>query len=200
MPSFSGVELRAHLLKMGDNVLMIFVTAFPKNLNPEAAKTIASSLGVASREVIEMDCRLRGDASLNRPINDEGQAVEWQAMLVDPAPDAEAILVEHEENFLQKKVLYEAINVLTGRERQVFEARRLAPKPPTLDQLAHEFSISVERVRQIELQAFAKVKRAARDRIGAVRSGKQLAKWYLPHRRVAGATRRLEPSSLGPSL
>jgi RNA polymerase sigma-32 factor len=172
----------------------------PVQLNSEAAETIASSIGVASREVIEMDCRLRGDASLNRPINDEGQAVEWEAMLVDPAPDAEAILVEHEEGFLQKKALYEAINVLTGRERQVFEARRLTPKPLTLDELANEFSISAERVRQIEVQAFEKVKRAAQHRIGAIRVGKQLVNSYPPQRRAAGATHRLEPSSLGPSL
>jgi RNA polymerase sigma-32 factor len=156
----------------------------PVQLNSEAAKTIASSMGVASREVIEMDCRLRGDVSLNKPINDEGQAdggqaVEWEATLVDPAPGAEAILAEREEDLLQKKALYEAINVLTRRECQVFEARRLARKPLTLDQLAQEFSISAERVRQIEAQAFAKVKQAARNRIGAVRSGKQLAKSYL---------------------
>jgi RNA polymerase sigma-32 factor len=143
----------------------------PLQLNPEAAKTIAFNLGVASGEVIEMDCRLRGDTSLNRPINDEGQAVEWQATLVDPASDAEAILVQHEESLLQKQALYEAINVLTGRERQVFEARRLAPKPLTLDQLAHEFSISAERVRQIEARAFAKIKRAALNRIDAARCG-----------------------------
>jgi RNA polymerase sigma-32 factor len=143
----------------------------PLQLNPEAAKTIAFNLGVASGEVIEMDCRLRGDTSLNRPINDEGQAVEWQATLVDPASDAEAILVQHEEGLLQKQALYEAINVLAGRERQVFEARRLAPKPLTLDQLAHEFSISAERVRQIEARAFAKIKRAALNRIDAARCG-----------------------------
>jgi RNA polymerase sigma-32 factor len=143
----------------------------PLQLNPEAAKTIAFNLGVASGEVIEMDCRLRGDTSLNRPINDEGQAVEWQATLVDPASDAEAILVQHEEGLLQKQALHEAINVLTGRERQVFEARRLAPKPVTLDQLAHEFSISAERVRQIEARAFAKIKRAALNRIDAARCG-----------------------------
>ena len=172
----------------------------PMQLNPEAAKTIASTLGVTFREVIEMDCRLRGDASLNRPINDEGQAVEREAMLVDPAPDAEAILVEHEEGLLQKKALYDAINVLTRRERQIFEARRLAPKPLTLDELAHELSISAERVRQIEVQAFEKVKRAAHHRIGAIKFGPQLANSYLRQRRAAGASHRLEPSSLGPSL
>lgn len=80
------------------------------------------------------------------------------------------------------------------------EARRLAPKPITLDQLAHEFSISAERVRQIEAQTFQKVKRVARNRIGALRFGKQLAKPYLPQPSVAGATHRLERFSLGPSL
>jgi RNA polymerase sigma-32 factor len=164
----------------------------PLQLNPEAAKTIAFNLGVASGEVIEMDCRLRGDTSLNRPINDEGQAVEWQATLVDPASDAEAILVQHEEGLLQKQALYEAINVLTGRERQVFEARRLAPKPLTLDQLAHEFSISAERVRQIEARAFAKIKRAALNRIGAARCGNQLAKSCLPQPTVGRDTHGLE--------
>jgi RNA polymerase sigma-32 factor len=121
-------------------------------------------------------------------------------MLVDPAPDAEAILVGHEESVLQKKALYEAINVLTGRERQVFEARRLALKPPTLDELAHEFSISAERVRQIEVEAFAKVKRAAHDRIGAVSFGRQLAKSYLPRPSAAAATPLPRTSYGAPSL
>jgi RNA polymerase sigma-32 factor len=172
----------------------------PMQLRPEAAKAVASSLGVSFREVIEMDCRLRGDASLNKPINDEGQSVEWEAMLVDPAPDAEAILVGHEESVLQKKALYEAINVLTRRERQVFEARRLTPKPPTLDELAHEFSISAERVRQIEVEAFAKVKRAAHDRIGAVSFGRQMANSYLPRPSVAAATPLPRTSYGAPSL
>ena len=139
----------------------------PMQLNAQAVEAIASNLGVASREVIEMDCRLRGDASLNRPINDEGQTVEWEAMLVDPAPNAEAILAEQEEGVRQKGALRAALNVLTERQRKVFVARRLAQKPPTLGQLAHKMSISAERVRQIEAQAFAKVKQAVRDHLGA---------------------------------
>ena len=139
----------------------------PMQLNAQAVEAIASNLGVASREVIEMDCRLRGDASLNRAINDEGQTVEWEAMLVDPAPNAETILVEQEEGFRKKVALFAALNMLTERQRQVFLARRLAQKPPTLDQLARKMSISAERVRQIEAQAFAKVKQAVRDHLGA---------------------------------
>src|SRR6202007_2479747 len=92
----------------------------PVQLNAQAAKAVASNLGVAAREVIEMDCRLRGDASLNRPINDEGQTVEWEAMLVDPAPNAEAILAEQEEGVRQKGALRAALNVLTERQRKVF--------------------------------------------------------------------------------
>jgi RNA polymerase sigma-32 factor len=139
----------------------------PVQLNAQAAKAVASNLGVAAREVIEMDCRLRGDASLNRPINDEGQTVEWEAMLVDPAPNAEAILAEQEEGVRQKGALRAALNVLTERQRKVFVARRLAQKPPTLGQLAHKMSISAERVRQIEAQAFARVKQAVRNYLGA---------------------------------
>jgi RNA polymerase sigma-32 factor len=139
----------------------------PMQLNAQAVEAIASNLGVASREVIEMDCRLRGDASLNRAINDEGQTVEWEAMLVDPAPNAEAILAEQEEGVRQKGALRAALNVLTERQRKVFVARRLAQKPPTLGQLAHKMSISAERVRQIEAQAFARVKQAVRNYLGA---------------------------------
>ena len=146
----------------------------PMQLNAQAAEAVASNLGVAAREVIEMDCRLRGDASLNRPINDEGQTVEWEAILVDPAPNAEAILAEQEEGVRQKGALFAALNVLTERQRQVFVARRLAPKPPTLGQLAHKMSISAERVRQIEAQAFAKVKQAVRNQLGASKLGNRV--------------------------
>ena len=146
----------------------------PMQLNAQAVEAIASNLGVASREVIEMDCRLRGDASLNRAINDEGQTVEWEAMLVDPAPNAETILVEQEEGFRKKVALFAALNMLTERQRQVFVARRLAQKPPTLDQLAHKMSISSERVRQIEAQAFAKVKQTVRNHLGASELGNRV--------------------------
>ena len=109
------------------------VAATPLQLHAQAAEAIALNLGVEPHEVIEMDCRLRGDASLNRPINDEGQAVEWEDMLVDPAPDAESVLAKHEEGVQQMEAIYAALTVLTERERRVFVARRLARKPPTLD-------------------------------------------------------------------
>lgn len=132
------------------------------SLTPEKAEAIAQLLEVTPREVIEMDCRLNGDLSLNRPVNGEDETTDWQSMLVDQSPTAEMILAEHDEAARKSGALHAALDALTTRERRVFEARRLSEKPPTLDELAREFSISSERVRQIETSAFVKVKRAAR--------------------------------------
>jgi RNA polymerase sigma-32 factor len=112
-----------------------------------------------------MDGRLAGDLSLNTPISDDGGTVEWSDTLVDEAPDAEAIVAEHDESTQRESALHAALDVLTERERRVFEARRLTEDPPTLEQLGHEMSISSERVRQIETQAFTKVKRAALQKL-----------------------------------
>jgi RNA polymerase sigma-32 factor len=110
-----------------------------------------------------MDCRLGGDISLNNPTtNDEGGTVEWEGLLVDPSPNAEITVTERDQEVRQTQALRTGLDALTGRERRVFEARRLSEMPPTLEQLAVELSVSPVRVRQIELSALAKVKRAAR--------------------------------------
>jgi RNA polymerase sigma-32 factor len=134
-------------------------------VTPELAEQIAQTLAVTPREVIDMDCRLSGDLSLNSPVNQEEGIGEWQDMLQDEAPNAELLLADSEEGTQQAGAMHAAINMLTGRERRVFVARRLTDDPPTLDQLARELSISSERVRQIEICAFRKVKRAARHAI-----------------------------------
>lgn len=130
-------------------------------LTPDVAEAIAVKLEVSAREVIEMDCRLRGDLSLNARVGGDEQGAEWEAMLVDEASDAETVLADQDQTERRTGALRSALKVLTGRERRVLEARRLAEHPPTLDQLARELSISSERVRQIEIRAFAKVRRAA---------------------------------------
>ncbi|SEE13985.1 RNA polymerase sigma factor RpoH [Bradyrhizobium erythrophlei] len=129
-------------------------------LTPEAAQTIADKLDVTARDVVEMDKRLNGDLSLNVRFGDEDGATEWEAMLVDETPDSEAIVAEYDEAAQRSKALHAALDVLTERERRVFEARRLAEQPLTLEELGIELSISSERVRQIETSAFTKVKRA----------------------------------------
>jgi len=130
-------------------------------LTPEIAAAVAQNLEVTPRDVIEMDCRLAGDLSLNTPVSNDGGTIEWGDTLVDKAPDSEAIVAEYDESTRQESALNAALHLLTERERRVFEARRLTEDPPTLEQLGHELSISSERVRQIETRAFAKVKRAA---------------------------------------
>jgi len=130
-------------------------------LTPDVAETIAERLDVTAREVIEMDSRLNGDMSLNARVGDDEQGTEWEALLVDQAIDAETVLADHEQTERRTNALRVALGMLTARERHILEARRLAECPVTLDQLGFELSISSERVRQIEIRAFAKVKRAA---------------------------------------
>ena len=129
-------------------------------LTPDVAELIAGKLEVTAREVIEMDARLNGDMSLNARVGSDDGGTELEALLVDGATDAETMLADHDQAERRAKALRVALGGLAARERRVFEARRLTEYPVTLDQLARELSISSERVRQIEMRAFGKVKRA----------------------------------------
>jgi RNA polymerase sigma-32 factor len=90
-------------------------------------------------------------------------------MLVDDSPGGDEILAEHEETAQQTHALYTALEALDARERRVFEARRLRDTPLTLPDLAREFAVSAERIRQIEARAFGKVSRAARSHLHEAR-------------------------------
>jgi len=130
------------------------------DLRPDQVQTIAKRLGVTEKDVVDMNRRLGGDASLNAPIRDDGDAGEWQDWLADHTPSQERVLEESEEFDNRRKALGDALTVLNDRERRIFEARRLAEDPITLEQLAEEFGVSRERVRQIEVRAFEKVQKA----------------------------------------
>ena len=140
------------------------------DLRPDQVKLIAKRLGVTEQDVIDMNRRLGGDVSLNAPIREDGDSGEWQDWLVDEVSDQEDRLVADQESDNRKKALGEALTVLNDRERRIFEARRLADDPITLEDLAAEFGVSRERVRQIEVRAFEKVQRAVKNRIGAIES------------------------------
>jgi RNA polymerase sigma-32 factor len=138
------------------------ISAFESgDLHPDQVSLIAKSLNVADQDVIDMNRRLGGDASLNAPIHDGDDAGERQDYLVDQSPSPEAIIADQDENECRHKALSGAINVLNGRERRIFEARHLADEPLTLEDLALEFKVSRERIRQIETRAFEKVRKAA---------------------------------------
>ena len=130
------------------------------DLTPEHVKTIATKLGVAEEEVVNMNRRLSGDSSLNAPIKADSEIGEWQDWLVDDTPDQEERLAEQEELDHRRAFLASALATLNERERRIFEARRLSDPPATLEELSAEFSVSRERVRQLEVRAFEKVQEA----------------------------------------
>jgi len=132
------------------------------DMRPDQVELIAARLGVSEQDVICMNRRLGGDASLNTPACGDGDSGEWQDWLVDECPDQETTFIVSEEFDSRRKALSNAITMLGERERRVFEARQLAEEPSTLKELAEEFSISSERVRQIEKGAFEKVQKAVR--------------------------------------
>ena len=138
------------------------------DMRPDQVALIAKRLGVTEQDVVDMNRRLSGDASLNAPIREEGDSGEWMDWLVDEAPDQERILAASEESDNRHKALISALDVLNERERRIFEARRLADDPVTLEDLAAEFGVSRERVRQIEVRAFEKVQKAVKTRIAAI--------------------------------
>src|SRR4051794_18847130 len=145
------------------------------DLRPDQVKLIAKRLGVTEQDVVDMNRRLGGDVSLNAPIRDDGDSGEWQDWLVDEVSDQETRLVEDEESDNRRRALGEALSVLNERERRIFEARRLVDEPITLENLAAEFGVSRERVRQIEVRAFEKVQKAVKSRVAAMEMPAALA-------------------------
>jgi RNA polymerase sigma-32 factor len=147
------------------------------DLRDDQATSIAKRLGVAKQDVIDMNRRLGGDASLNAPLREDGEG-EWQDWLVDETADQEVTLVNREEADVRMGALQRALRVLNPRERRIFEARRLADEPVTLEELSTEFGVSRERVRQIEVRAFEKVQAAVKA---------DVAKAQIPARKMAAA-------------
>lgn len=144
------------------------------DLRPDQVSEIATKLQVSEEEVVSMNRRLSGDASLNAPIKaSEGDSGQWQDWLVDDRDSQEETLIEQDELETRRAMLARAMAVLNDRERRIFEARRLAEDPVTLEELSTEFDISRERVRQIEVRAFEKVQEAvvklAAEQANAVR-------------------------------
>ena len=138
------------------------------DLRPDQVQIIAKRLGVTEQDVVDMNRRLGGDASLNAPIREDGDSGEWQDWLADDSESQETVMAAHEELDNRRKALSSALDVLNERERRIFEARRLAEDPVTLEELAEEFGVSRERVRQIEVRAFEKVQKAVKNKVSAM--------------------------------
>jgi RNA polymerase sigma-32 factor len=143
------------------------------DMRPDQVKLIAKRLGVTERAVIDMNRRLGGDASLNETIREDRDSAEWQDWLVDESLDQETTLAGSEEFDNRRNALSDALGVLNERDRRIFEGRRLAEDPITLAELADEFGVSRERVRQIEARAFEKVQKAVKNRVAAIETSVQ---------------------------
>ena len=149
------------------------------DLRPEHVGMIAKRLGVQENDVVEMNRRLGGDASLNTEVHAD-EAGEVQDWLVDPAPSPEAMYADQEEAKQRRRALAGALELLNTRERCIFEARFLSEPAVRLEELATRYGISRERVRQIEIRAFEKVRaavsRSTRDPPSGRATKKDLAK------------------------
>jgi RNA polymerase sigma-32 factor len=132
------------------------------DLKPEQVKKIAHRLGVPEEDVVSMNRRLSGDASLNATVRADSEG-EWQDWLADESDSQETTLAQSEETEMRRELLGDAMKKLDARERRVFEARRLQDEPLTLEDLSQEFSVSRERIRQIEVRAFDKVQKAVKN-------------------------------------
>jgi RNA polymerase sigma-32 factor len=150
------------------------------DMRPDQVKVIGKRLGVTEQDVFDMNRRLGGDASLNAAIREDGDPGEWQDWLVDESPDQETTLAASEEFDNRRKTLSDALTVLNKRERRIFETRRLAEEQIALVELAEEFGVSRERVRQIEVSAFEKVQNAVNQRVAAMGTPAPLQVRKLP--------------------
>jgi RNA polymerase sigma-32 factor len=130
------------------------------DMRPDQVALIAERLDVTEQDVIDMNRRLGGDVSLSMPVGDDGDSLSWQDRLADDAPGQEETLVEREGLADGRAALAEALTSLTERERRIFVSRRLAERPRKLEEIAGELGVSRERVRQIEMVAFEKVRRS----------------------------------------
>jgi RNA polymerase sigma-32 factor len=135
------------------------------DLSPENVEKIATKLQVSEDDVVSMNRRLSGgDQSLNAPLRIDGDG-EWQDWLEDESDNQEIVLGEEEELDHRRRMLSDAMQCLNQRERHILTERRLKDDPATLEDLSHEYGISRERVRQIEVRAFEKLQKAMRNAV-----------------------------------
>lgn len=126
------------------------------SLDTEMVQKISKQLGVNERDIVDMEQRLHGDASLNEMTFDDSEE-ERQALLTDGSDTAEEALAKKQEDSIRRKKLSVAMSQLNEREQTIVKERFLTDEPMTLEDLGKKFGISRERVRQIESKAYGKI-------------------------------------------
>jgi RNA polymerase sigma-32 factor len=132
------------------------------DLKPADVAKIATDLGVTEAEVVSMNRRMGmgGDTSLNAPLRDTEGEGQWQDFLVDSGPLQDEVIADDEERKVRHDLLVEALDSLNDREKHILTERRLVDEPKTLEDLSQVYSVSRERIRQIEVRAFEKLQAA----------------------------------------
>ena len=151
-------------LRRHKNRLKIFDTG---DLKPEDTKRLSEELNISQRDIVDMNRRLAArDLSLNAPLSvGEDENLEFQDTLEDDGPSPEHLLANNEEFSYRRSLLFEALETLSERERHIFTERRLKDDPVTLETLGEHYGISRERIRQLEVRAFEKVRQAMMEAI-----------------------------------
>ncbi len=145
------------------------------DLHPEQVAKIAKVLAVPEQDVVNMNRRLAApDHSLNAPVRLDGEG-EWQDWLVDESDNQETTVGDREEMTGRQALLSTALKSLNERERHILTERRLTEEPTTLEDLSHQYNISRERVRQIEVRAFEKLQKAMKTQVAERRMAAQAA-------------------------
>jgi RNA polymerase sigma-32 factor len=146
---FNLRRIKVHIQAMNDGDLM-----------PDQANYIADVLDVPLDEVVEMNRRMQGhDSSLNAPLfsAEEETGGEWQDFVADDRPHQGIMVLHNQEKDYHHQALMDGLKTLNERDRAILIARKLQEPPATLEELSERFSISRERVRQIEAKAFDKL-------------------------------------------
>ncbi|HVZ99717.1 MAG TPA: RNA polymerase factor sigma-32 [Caulobacterales bacterium] len=152
---FNLRRLRARIADVGDAVM-----------TQENLAYVARALGVDTSEVEAMACRLSApDRSLNAPLADDGVA-EWQDLLRDETAGPDETVMDARDGAARTRLVQDAMRELSDRERIIIVERKLEDECVTLEALGQRLGISKERVRQIEGNALAKLKRALLARVG----------------------------------
>ena len=135
------------------------------DLKPDQVEEIATKLGVTTDEVVSMNGRLSGpDASLNAPLRGTEGEGQWQDWLSDDdAESQEDELAQSDEFETRMTLLQSAMGELNEREQHILQERRLTEEPKTLEELADQYGVSRERIRQIEVRAFEKLQKAMKS-------------------------------------
>ena len=128
------------------------------DLTPEEVTLLSDATDARPEDVVQINSRISGrDMSLNAPMSNAEDSMDFQDALVDEGPSPETVLANMENVRFRRELFQNAMEGLSERERHIFSKRKLSSEAATLEELGQLFGLSRERIRQIESKAMAHV-------------------------------------------